>query len=165
MTMPGPIASGMRLTPDRLNRPPTFRAASPTPQTGVGTTETLSLTVAGVTFRAGWAYEVQIRGSVYGTAAVQALFRLRKTNLAGADWGEYGRVRAEGTSAGLSASALGSIVLVRSATTDLTADVALTIVATSGTVNVFASATSPRYVVVRPCGWATEYAGTGVDIT
>lgn len=165
MTMPGPITSGMRLTPDRLNRPPTYSVASTAPQTGVGTTETVSLTVSGVTFKAGWAYEVQMRGLVYGTAAVQALFRVRKTNASGTDWGEYGRVTCVGTSAGTSIMANGAIVLVRSASTDLTADVALTVVASSGTVNVFASATSPRYLVVRPCGWASEYAGCGVDVT
>ncbi|WP_157743888.1 hypothetical protein [Micromonospora zamorensis] len=162
--MPVPIASGMRLTPSRLNRPTSYSVRSTASQTGVGTTETLSLTVPSVTFKAGWAYEVQIRGLVYGTAAAQALFRVRKTNVAGTDWGEFGRVRCESTSAGTSAMANGSIVLLRSATTDLTAAVALTIVASSGTVNVFANAASPRYVVVRPCGFASEYAGCGVEV-
>ncbi|MEU7843957.1 hypothetical protein AB0B39_23690 [Micromonospora sp. NPDC049114] len=163
--MPAPIASGNYLFPSRLNRPPTFSALSTAAQTGVGTTELVSLTVAGVTFKAGWAYEVQMRGGVYGTAASQALFRIRKTNAAGTDWGEYGRVTCVGTSAGTTAMANGSIVLVRSATTDLTADVALTVVASSGaTVNVYANATSPRYLVVRPCGFAYEYVGCGVEV-
>ncbi|MFF0469325.1 hypothetical protein ACFYPX_18075 [Micromonospora zamorensis] len=165
MTMPGPIASGNYLFPHRLNRPAVHTAVSTAAQTGVGTTETVSLTVPGVMFKAGWAYEVQMRTAVYGTAAVQALFRVRKTNAAGTDWGEYGRVTCVGTSAGVSAMANGSIVLLRSASTDLTADVALTIVASSGTVNAFASATSPRYVVVRPCGFASEYVGCGVEVT
>lgn len=164
MTQPGPIASGNYLYPHRLNRPPMFSAVAITSQTGI-TAETVSLTVEDVIFVAGWAYEVQIRGGLYGTAGVQALFRIRKTNLAGTDWGEYGRVRSEGISAGNSAMVNGSLVLMRSASTDLTADVVLTCQPTSGTVNIFASATSPRYAVVRPCGYATEYVGCGVEVT
>lgn len=161
--MTGPILTGDYLYPARLNRPDSYSVASTSSQTGV-TSEVVSLTVTGVTFKSGWAYEAHFRAAVYGTAALQALFRIRKTNAAGTDWGEYGRVRCEGISAGTSAMANGSLVLLRSAGTDLTAvDVALT-VAGSGSISVFANAASPRYLVIRPVGYASEYTGCGVEV-
>lgn len=120
------------------------------------------------TFKAGWAYEVRIRGQVYGAPGLQAHFRLRKTNAAGADWGEYGRVPTSGTGVGQSNMANGSIFLLRTASTDLTATVALTCARNSGAstdvVNVFASAASPAYMMIVPVGPAVMFAGFGVAV-
>lgn len=164
--MTAPIASGDYLYPHRLNRPTTYRAANPAPQTGV-TVETVSLTVPGVVFRARWAYEAVLRTAVYGTANAQVLFRIRADGLTGTDWGEYGRVTCVGPSAGQSAMANGTLVLLRSGATDSApTDVVLTIAPSAGaTVNAFASAASPRYLVIRPCGPASEYAGCGVEVS
>lgn len=148
-----------------LLKPPAGKAFATTAQTGIGTSETVSLTVPGMLFTAGWAYRVHIRTAVYGTAALQALFRIRKTNASGTDWGEFGRVRTEGVSAGTAAMVNGSLILLRSAGTNLTADVALTCQASSSTVSLFASASSPRYLIVEPIGDATEYEDLGVEVS
>lgn len=158
--------AGMKLTPARLNQPATGTATSTGNQTALGTTETVSLTVTGMVFKAGWAYRAYIRTAVYGTANAQVHFRLRKTNTAGADWGEYGRVTCVGASLGNAAMVNGSLILVRSAGTDLTADVALTATASAAAAgNLFGSAVSPRSLVIVPVGDASAYAGVGVDVT
>jgi hypothetical protein len=140
-------------------------AASTSSQTGFTTTEVVSLTVSSMVFKAGLAYRAHLRAAVYGTAGAQVLFRLRKTNAAGANWGEYGRIRCEGTSAADGAMANGSIILLRSAGSDLTVDVALTVVTDTGTGNVFADAASPRSLTIEPIGLASTYTGLGVDVS
>ena len=155
------MASGDFILPE----PPPGTAFSTSSLTGVSTTETALLTVSNMLFAAGWAYEVKIRAAVYGTAGLQCLFRLRKGVVGGTDWGEYGRARCEGTSAGNAAMANGSIILLRSAATDLTVNVVLTGTASSSTLNVFASSASPRYLLIKPIGLASDYAGLGVDVT
>ena len=155
------MASGDIILPE----PPPGVAFSTTTQTGVGTTETATLTVSNMLFAAGWAYAVTMRAAVYGTAGLQCLFRVRKSSAGGTDWGEYGRTRCEGTSAGNAASANGSLILLRSAATDLTATVVLTATASSSTLNVWASSASPRYLKIKPIGLASDYAGLGVDVT
>lgn len=162
--MPLDVRSGMRLTPTRLNDPPRGQAFSNASLGGIAA-ETVVLTVTGMTFKASWAYRAYLRTLVYGSAAaILVHFRLRQTGLAGADYGEYGRVETKGTSAGTAVMANGSIVLTRSAGTDLTTDVALTVTANTGTATLFATAASPRYLCIEPIGPASEYLGLGVDV-
>lgn len=162
--MPITVRSGMRLTPARLNDPARGQAFSSTPHNTVGA-EAVSLTVAGMVFKAGWAYRAYIRAQVYGSAVGNlAHCRLRQNGLGGADYGEYGRVSAAGTSTGTSVIANASLVLTRSSATDLTTDVALTVASNTGTVSLFASAASPRYLCIEPIGPASEYLGLGVDV-
>ena len=151
---------------DQLVKPAIGKAFTTSQSSAIGTSETVALTVTSMLFKAGWAYRAFIRTAVYGSAAgVQASFRLRKTNAAGADWGELGRVRCEGTTLGTSAMANGSLILTRSAVTDLTTDVALVVAASTGTVTLWAGAASPRYLVIEPIGSAADYADLGVDVT
>lgn len=162
--MPITVRSGMRLTPARLNDPARGQAFSPAAQTGVSA-EAVSLTVTNMVFKAGWAYRAYLRGLLYASAAgVLAHFRLRQTGLSGTDYGEYGRVEAKGSTVGTSVMVSGTVVLTRSAASDLTTDVALTVAASTGTVNVHASAASPRYLSIEPIGPASEYLGLGVDV-
>lgn len=162
--MPLNLLSGQRLTPARLNDPPRGQAFSNASQAGIAA-EVVSLTVSGMTFKAGWAYRAYLRTLVYGSAAgILVHFRLRQSNLSGADYGEYGRVETKGTAASFAVMANASLVLTRSAGTDLTTDVALTVTANSGTATLFASSASPRYLCIEPIGPATEYLGLGVDV-
>lgn len=121
------------------------------------------------TFKGGWAYEVKVRGQVYGTAGLQGHFRLRKTSAAGADWGEYGRVPCSGNLPGQANMVNGSIFLLRTASTSLTATVTLTCARNSGaasdTVNFLATLASPAYMMIVPIGPAVMFAGFGVDVT
>lgn len=148
-----------------LTKPPTGSASSTTTQTTTSTSETVSLTISNMLFKSGWAYRASIRTAVYGTTGALAFFRLRKTNASGTDYGELGRVACEGTVTGSAAMANGSLILVRSAGTDLTTNVALTTSTNTGTINLFASASSPRYLLIEPIGKASDYAGLGVDVT
>ena len=151
----GPVSSSV---------PTEVGVGSPTSHTGI-TVETTTLTVPSFTFKAGWAYRVEIAQRPYGTAGAQALFRLRKTNASGTDWGEYGRVRLEGTSAANSAMASGSVILYRSASTDLVATFVLTVAPDSGTVNLFASAATPRWIMVSPLGPYQRFSAIGVAVS
>ncbi|SCF06688.1 hypothetical protein [Micromonospora mirobrigensis] len=149
---------------DRVITKPAIGKASNTVSQSSITTEAVSLTVSSMVFKAGWAYRAYIRTAVYGTVGAQVAFRLRKTNATGTDLGEFGRVTCDGTVVGSSAMVNGSIVLVRSAGTDLTTDVVLTVSASTGTVNCWAGTSSPRYLIIEPIGTAAEYAGLGVDV-
>ncbi len=158
------IASGMRLSPARLNVPD--GAVAPATATEAVTAEEIIATVTDFTFRAGWAYAAHLRATVYGDAVGRfAHFRLRKTNLSGADFGEYGRYETRGTGVSTSIVANGMIPLVRSAATDLTATVVLTAAAAAGTISVWGGTGSPRYLLIAPLGPAAQYAGAGVEVT
>ncbi|MEU3452191.1 hypothetical protein ABZ671_00910 [Micromonospora sp. NPDC006766] len=150
---------------DAAKPPQSRRAYSVTTQTNIGTADVASLTLSGMVFKAGWAYRASVRGMVYGTTNAQVHFRLRKSNASGADWGEYGRVTCTGANPGNGAMVSGSLILLRSAGTDLTTDVALVVSASTGTCYVFAGATSPRYLLLEAVGPAADYIGLGVDVT
>lgn len=130
------------------------------------TTEVVALTIPAFTFRAGFAYRANIRtGVVSAVAGTLVNLRLRKTNAAGLDYGEYYRFEGKGGSV---MSALGSIYLIRDAATDLTTDVVLTgaaSVAAASAITLYANATSPRYLVIEPVGFASLYTGMGVVVT
>lgn len=130
------------------------------------TSEEIISTISNFVFRAGWAYAAWCRCAVYADAAGRlAHFRLRKTNLSGADFGEYGRMECVGTGAGQGIQVNAMIPLLRSATTDLTATVVLTAAASAGTINVWAGTGSPRYLMITPLGPASQYAGSGVEVS
>lgn len=145
------------------------KALSTTNQSLNTTTETVALTIAGFTFRAGYAYEctmrMGIRSSVAGTLVNM---RIRKTNAAGTDWGEYYRFEGKGPGGGQTMSCLGTIYLLNNTGTDVTTDVALTaqssLAATDAIVMVGLTA-SPRFFTVRPAGFAIDYAGMGIGVS
>jgi hypothetical protein len=156
------------------------RVSSLDPNTGTGkaysasnlilttTTETAALTITGMTFIAGLAYQASIRNGM-STAADGTLcnFRVRKYNAtpaSGADWGEFYRVR--GTTSVMLVN--GDLILINNTSADVTSDVNLTVtssVAAANAVNVFATASSPRYFIIKPIGFASDYAGMGVQVT
>lgn len=136
--------------------------------------ETIALTIPAFTFRAGMAYRANIRSGLSSAAAGTLVnLRLRKGNtlsLSGTtatnvDYGEYFRFEGKGGSV---MSALGSIYLLRTADTDLTTDFCLTgqsSVAAANAITLYANATSPRYLVIEPVGFASLYTGMGIAVT
>lgn len=132
----------------------------------INTTETVVLTATNVVFRAGVAYEAHVHCGLFGDAVGRlASVRLRKTNAAGADWGEYYRMETKGISGATAVPGGGMLYLVRTAATDLTATVVVTLQASAGTVTMLASAATPRRLVIVPVGDATDFANFGVDVT
>jgi hypothetical protein len=125
--------------------------------TGLGTSETVVLTVSSMVFKANTAYQVTMHGLVYGTTGERTHMRLRKTNTSGTDWGEFGRITHTGTTASLGMNFMSQLVLARTASTDLTANVVVTASASSGTANIFASASTPFYVRIEGIGAAASY--------
>jgi len=132
------------------------------------TTETIVLTSASYTFKAGLAYEVEFFAPCYGSVAgLLGLFRLRKgTTTGGADWGEYGRWRVESGASNVIA-VQAKRYLVRTAGTDLTSEVTATVTGTvAGTYTVRGTITTSRpHLLIKPVGLASEYSGLGVTIT
>ncbi len=137
------------------------------------TTETAALTITGMVFKAGLAYEASMRFGLYTATANSTLVeaRIRKYNAtpsSGADWGEYFRFNSQGTSAPGTQSALGSIYLLNNTAADITSDVNLVVqssVAAANAATLFANSTSPRYFIIKPAGFATDYAGIGVQVS
>lgn len=142
------------------------------------TTETIALTIPGFTFRAGYAYRANIRTGISSAAAGTVVnLRLRKgstltlnggvpNTATNPDYGEYFRYEGKGTANVM--SALGSQYLLRSAATDLVTDVSITAqssVAAANAITLYANTTSPRYLVIEPAGFASDYVGMGVDVT
>lgn len=133
------------------------------------TTETAALTVTGMVFKAGIAYEATMRmGLGTATAGTLAQCRVRKWNAtpaSGADWGEFFRFEGKGAPV---MSCIASIFLINNTAADVTSDVNLVVqssVAAANAVTCFANTTSPRYFTIRPTGFATDYAGMGVQVS
>jgi hypothetical protein len=136
------------------------------------TTETAALTLTGFTFRAGYAYKATYRsGFLMASSTYRAGFRLRKYNAtpaSGADWGEYFRFNAAVTSPGDVMQAFGTIYLLNATGADITSDVnliAFSSNAVASALTIWASAASPRYLVIEPAGFATDYVGMGVQVS
>lgn len=131
------------------------------------TTETTSLTITGMTFAAGLAYEVNMRAGVQSaTAGTVCNFRIRKTNSTGTDWGEFFRFEGKGAAGVM--SAISQIYLVNNTQADVVADVVLTAqssVAAASAFTVFANAASPRFLLIKPAGFASDYVGMGVQVS
>lgn len=142
------------------------------------TSETILLTIPSFTFRAGFAYRASIRfGIQTATSGTVCNLRLRKGTSLGtlsgspltstvADYGEYFRYEGKGAVGVM--GAVGSLMLLRTATTDLTTGVMLSgqsSIAQANAVTLWAGASSPRYLVIEPAGFASVYAGLGVAVT
>lgn len=128
-----------------------------TSSAAVGPAETVVLsTSAAVFFFPGRAYRISwgraMAGSTNGAAL---LVRARQTNLAGQDLGIMSRII--NNAPGLPFFMTGVGYVVRTASTVLTAVVALTMTAGAGTVTHVGSATEPRFVLVEDCGSAADY--------
>lgn len=133
------------------------------------TTELVALTVTNMTFVAGIAYEATIRtGLQSATAGTLCSLRLRKTNTAGVDFGEYFRFEGKGAAGGQVMGALAQIFLINNTSADVVTDVALCAsasVAAANAITLFATSASPRFLVIKPAGFASDYAGMGVQVT
>lgn len=138
------------------------------------TTESAALTITGMVFKAGLAYEASMRFGLFTLVATTTLIeaRVRKFNAtpaSGADWGEYFRYNSSGpNSASGSQSCLGSIFLINNTAADITSDVNLNVQSSSATAanaTLQANATSPRYFIIKPAGFAADYVGIGVQVS
>lgn len=148
--------------------------ASSTSQLVLSTTsEVAALTITGMVFKAGLAYEASMRYGLF-TATINTTLvetRIRKynaTTASGADWGEYFRFNSPGSSSGGSSSAIGTIYLLNNTSADITSDVNLVVqstVAAANAATLFANTTSPRYFIIKPAGFAADYAGIGVQVS
>jgi hypothetical protein len=131
---------------------------STSPSGAIGTTVTVVLTLTNCLFQAGRAYSIENIGGAYADAIDRfADFSVFKTNAAGTQYGAFYRTRCN--IVGIQVNAYGKIYVVRSAGTDLTTDICLTVAANAGTVVHYAAATFPRGLVVRDVGTAAAYAG------
>lgn len=146
------ISSGVAVTSDTTN------------SAAIQNVETVIATITNYTFLPGVAYEVKFfQPLISDIDGRLALFKVHKTNLAGADWGEFFRFRASGSAV---MNATGERYLIRTAGTSLTTSVVLTLNAPEITVSAGTHVTargnvanSPRWFMIRPCGIATEYVG------
>jgi hypothetical protein len=137
------------------------------------TAEVAALTIAGMVFKAGLAYEASMRFGMFANASTTlAEARIRKFNAtpaSGADWGEYFRFNSIGTSSGGAQSCLGTIFLINNTAADITSDVnlcaQLTGAAGTITATLVANATSPRYFIIKPAGFAADYVGMGAQVS
>jgi hypothetical protein len=132
------------------------------------TTETAALTLTGMVFKAGLAYECSFRAGLGVAASLTWVnFRIRKYNVtpaSGTDYGEY--FRTVGKDANL-VSALGTIFVLNNTSADVTNDINLTVtcsVAGTAAATVFGSTASPRYLIIKPAGFAADYAGMGIQV-
>lgn len=117
--------------------------------------ETLCFATPGEDYIAGRAYRVTMKGGVRTAAAsAQAQLRLRKTGVGGQDLGEYFRYPMN--VANSVHAAHGTREFTVGATT-VNASIALTIQANTNTIDHFATATSPREIVIEDVGAASRY--------
>lgn len=118
--------------------------------------ETDALVTPGEDYYGGRAYEVTMRGGTRsGTAGGAAQFRLRKTTAGGDDLGEFYRTPI--TIANTVFGAFGTRVFRVAAGNPVNAQIALTIQANVNTCDHFATADSPREIVIKDCGSADKY--------
>lgn len=117
--------------------------------------ETLAFATAGEDYYANRAYRVYLQGGVRSTVANGAAqLRLRKTGVGGQDLGEFFRT---GTQlANTVYGTHGQHVFTVGATT-VNASIALTVQANVNTQEFFATATSPREIVIEDVGAASRY--------
>lgn len=139
-------------------------AYSFTGSSAIGTTITAVLTIASCVFRAGRAYSVENVGGVFAdTTGRYADFALFKTSTAGTQLAAFYRTPAVGAN-GTQTNCYGKVYLRRTAATDLTITLVLTMVANAGTVVHDAAATRPRSLVVTDIGPAANWP-MGFDVT
>lgn len=147
------------------------KASSVTPLVLANTTETAALTITGFPFRAGYAYKASYRsGMGSATAGTLCNVRIRKYNAtpaSGADWGEYFRVEGKGGSSTLM-QGFGMIYLLNATGADIVSDVNLTVqcnVTATAAFTMGCTSASPRYFIIEPAGFASDYVGMGAQVT
>jgi len=123
----------------------------------VGTSIGAALTLTNCVFTAGRAYSVENIGGVHADALDRyADFGVFKTSVAGTQYGAFYRTRCN--IVGNQVNCYGRIYLRRSAGTDLTTDIVLSLVASAGTVTHDGTSSFPRALVVRDVGTAAQYS-------
>lgn len=133
-------------------------ASSISSSAAIGTTATTVLTLTSCLFQAGRAYSIENVGLVFGDAAGRlADFSVFKTSTAGTQYVAFGRSWAG--VGGQQTTCYSRAYLRRSAGTDLTTDIVLSVASTStGTVQHDAASTRPRALIVRDVGTAASYS-------
>jgi hypothetical protein len=133
------------------------------------TTETAGLTILGMVFKAGLAYQAEWKGGVIaGASGNTVVTRVRKYNAtpgSGADWGDL--YRTEGL-VGSTRAAGGTLYLLNGTTSDVTSDVNLNHISSSASasgITIAGSANSPRWFTIKPVGFAADFAGMGVQVS
>lgn|SRR6478752_2895787 len=137
-----------------LNQPSSqaFAAAS-TANSGTIIAEAVVLTIPSVTLKLGTAYRVEAGPALVALATITTLFRVRKTNLAGAQWAISPNFL--GLGGGLNSSCHWTSFITP--TVDMTTPVVLTMAATlTGSVHA-GSAAAPRFVSITPAGRVADY--------
>lgn len=126
------------------------------------TTETVIMTTSSVTFRAGRAFRVNLRGLCNAAGADYALFRIRKANVTGTIYVDQMRVNTMTGSSTANALLDVSPVLVNATSADITTALCLTAAqGTNAQTWTWAanSTTSLGYVLVEDCGSTVNYSG------
>jgi hypothetical protein len=121
------------------------------------TTETVVLTLSSFVFKDTRAYRVRYgKGILVTGTSGDGVFRFRKTNAAGTLYGDG--VRHNCATISTTNAAEGEWYVKRSAGSDLTTDVVLTL-QVSGATNVLQRGTStlPRYLQIEDCGQASDF--------
>lgn len=133
------------------------------------TTETAALTVNGMVFKAGLAYEAEYKVGVLGaTAGNTVVLRCRKYNAtpsAGTDWGDYFRTECL---VGSTRAGGGKLFLLNGTASDIISDVNLTATSSAAgaaAITLSGTAVSPRWFVIKPTGFAADFAGMGVQVS
>jgi len=132
-------------------------ASSISQSAAIGTSTTAVLTLTNCLFQAGRAYSAENIGGVFGDVVGRlADFSLFKTSTAGTQYAAMYRAYAGGP--GGQTSCYSRVYLRRSAGTDLTADLVLSVTANTGTVTHDAASGRPRALIVRDVGTAANYS-------
>lgn len=116
--------------------------------------ETIVLTTPAMDFVEGRAYEVKWRGRTVSSVANTITYQIRQTNLAGAILATMGDIRL----AGALVSTLADTVYIRCDSGSFNDQLVLTLQASAGTGQMTGSATQVRYLEIRDCGAAADYA-------
>jgi hypothetical protein len=142
------------------------------------TTEIAALTISNFTFKAGLAYEAGMYMGVQTSVTANPnpanppfiSARIRKFNAtpsAGDDWGLYQRY-APIVGAAVPASCYGAIYLINNTSADITSSCNFIVAAATAAVNntsIVATATTPRYFILKPSGFAVNFVGVGQQVT
>lgn len=124
-----------------------------TSDTGTVTVETVTFTFTSLTLKQGTAYRVEGGNRINAAAAVSAIYRLRKTNLAGAIVAQSPSFA--GIGLGFASNAHWTSFITPTA--DLTSDFVYTLQATGLGAVSLGNAVSPRFVSITPSGRAADF--------
>lgn len=140
-----------------VSRKDGVQAVSSIARSATITSQAIVLTLPSCVFSAGRAYSIEMVGGIDADASGRlGDFSVYKTNLAGTQYGAFYRVYAG--IGGAQTSAYGKFYVRRSAGTDLTTDIVLSLAASAGNVTHDAASNRPRALVVRDVGTAAAYS-------